>query len=139
MRIFLDTDVLLDVALDREPHAASASALLDLLERRVGTGHIAWHTISNVFYLIAKDKTKERAKLFIGELLRFVQIAPVSTELLQRALKLPVSDFEDAMQVVCAEACDADVIATRNVMDYRRSPIRPMTPAKLLGQLRDSD
>ena len=53
MKLLLDTDVLLDVALDRKPHAESSSALVDALERRPGSGFIAWHSISNFYYLVA--------------------------------------------------------------------------------------
>jgi predicted nucleic acid-binding protein len=136
MRILLDTDVLLDVALDRLPHAGQASALLDLLERKAASGYISWHTVSNIFYLISRDGAKEAAKQFVADLLRYVGVAVGGTEALQRALKLPIADFEDAMQVVCAEACRADIIATRNTKDYRRSPVRAMTPARVLAQLR---
>jgi hypothetical protein len=43
-------------------------------------------------------------------------------------------DFEDAMQVVAAEACGADVIATRNIRDYARSPLRAATPKALMSK-----
>ena len=54
---------------------------------------------------------------------------------LRYAAQLPLKDFEDAMQVAAAEACGADVIATRNVRDYTKAPIRAATPQTLLGQI----
>lgn len=135
MKVLVDSDVLLDAALSRDPHADDAFALLDALEVRPRSGYVAWHSVSNVYYLVRGPKGKEDTKAYISDLFRFIRVAPASTAAIQRALRLPISDFEDAMQVVCAEACDADVIATRNTKDYRRSPVPPMTPRKVLDQL----
>lgn len=94
-----------------------------------------WHSVSNVYYLARGPKGKEDAKAYISDLFRFIRMAPVRTDAIRRALRLPIPDFEDALQVVCAEACNADVIATRNTKDYRRSPVPAMTPRKVLDQL----
>lgn len=108
MIVFVDSDVLLDAALGRQENAEHAFALLDRLERRIASGYVAWHSLSNLYYLTRGPKGKSETKDFIRDMLRFIQVAPVSTAALQRALRLPMADFEDAMQVVCAEACKAD-------------------------------
>ncbi|HSM36115.1 MAG TPA: PIN domain-containing protein [Longimicrobiales bacterium] len=64
-----------------------------------------------------------------------MSVAPTDTEALRYAATLPLSDFEDAMQVAAARACGAEVIATRNVADSRSSPIPARTPGKLLAEL----
>jgi hypothetical protein len=69
------------------------------------------------------------------DVLRFVEAAPATTEGLRKATRLEMRDFADAMRVVAAEACGADVIATRNVRDYTRSQVRAATPKTLLGEL----
>jgi predicted nucleic acid-binding protein len=133
--VLLDTDVLIDVALDRAPHAEPAAGLLDLLERRSGSAFVAWHTIANFYYLVAPTRGGRPTRDFVLDLLRFAAAAPATTEALRRATRLQMRDFEDAMQVVAAEACGAEVIATRNIRDYARSPLRAATPKTLVSEL----
>lgn len=134
MIVLLDADVLIDVALGRAPHADSATALLDLLEQRPGSAFIAWHTIANFYYLVSPTRGGRPTRDLVLDLLRFVEAAPTTTEGLRKATRLEMRDFEDAMQVAAAEACGADVIATRNVRDYVRSPLRAATPKVLVGE-----
>jgi predicted nucleic acid-binding protein len=133
--VLLDTDVLIDVALDRAPHAEAAAGLLDLLERRSGSAFVAWHTIANFYYLVAPTRGGRPTRDFVLDLLRFAEAAPATTEALRKATQLQMRDFEDAMQVVAAETCGADVIATRNIRDYARSPLRAATPKTLVSEL----
>jgi predicted nucleic acid-binding protein len=133
--VLLDTDVLVDVALNRAPHAEASAGLLDLLERRSGSAFVAWHTIANFYYLVAPTRGGRPTRDFVLDLLRFAEAAPASTEALRKATRLQMKDFEDAMQVVAAEACGADVIATRNIRDYARSPLRAATPKVLVSEL----
>ena len=135
MNVLLDTDVLVDVALNRKPYAESASALVDALERRLGTGFIAWHSVSNFYYLVAPSRSKANAKGFLLDLAKFVDVSPTTTESLLFAGGLEMSDFEDALQVAAAVACRADFIATRNLRDYAKAPIKAFEPAAALKQL----
>lgn len=135
MNVLLDTDILLDVALNRKPYAESASALVDALERRLGTGFIAWHSVSNFYYLVAPSRGKANAKAFLLDLAKFVDVSPTTTESLLFAGGLEMSDFEDALQVAAAVACRADFIATRNLRDYAKAPIKAFEPAAALKQL----
>ena len=135
MRVLVDTDVLIDIALDRSPHSDAATELLKLLEGHRADGFMAWHTASNFFYLVAPSRGKEDARHFLVDLTNVLEIAPTTTDSLRVAGKLPLRDFEDAMQVAAALACGADVIATRNVRDYRNAPVDPVTPAMLVRRL----
>ena len=133
--ILLDTDVLLDVALDRTPHADAACALLDLLERRPRMAFVAWHTLSNLYYLVRPTAGDEIARGFVSDLTAFVTVSPTGTDAMRYALALPMADLEDCMQVAAARECGAEYIATRNVKDFRRSPVPARTPAQLLAEL----
>ena len=134
--ILLDTDVILDVAIDREPHAEASAALLDHLERRPFGAFVAWHTLSNLYCLLRPARGQDDARAFLRALTDFVAVAPTDTEAFRFAASLPLKDLEDAMQVAAAQACGARYIATRNVTDFRRSPIPARTPAALLNELR---
>ena len=132
MRIFVDCDVLIDIGLKREPFYQASSQLLDYLEVNKSSGFIAWHSIANFFYLTSKGINKERSKKFIGELCSFLTIANVANKDLFTALELKFNDFEDAMQCASAIACNADIIVTRNIKDYKNSPIPCSTPEQIL-------
>ncbi len=133
--MLLDTDVLLDVALDRQPHADAASEVLDRLERGRERAFIAWHTVSNFYYLVAPSHGGLGARDFILDLIRFVAVAETDTSAVRYAAELPMRDFEDALQVAAARACGARHIVTRNVRDFDRSPIPALTPTEALSEL----
>lgn len=133
--ILLDTDVLLDVALGTEPHLDASAALLDLLERRPYGAFVSWHTLSNLHYLLRPAAGGDDARAFLRDLTSVALVAPTDTGDFRFGADLPLRDLEDAMQVAAARACGARVIATRNVRDYRGSPIPARTPAELLEEL----
>ncbi|MBI4617282.1 MAG: PIN domain-containing protein [Planctomycetes bacterium] len=135
MRILVDADVLIDVALDRAPHAEAASKLLDRLERLPGTGFVAWHTLSNFYYLVSPAHGRAAARRYLIELARFIEVSPTTTESLRYAGELGLRDFEDALQVAAAKACGARFIATRNGRDYRASPIPALHPRDALARI----
>ena len=134
--ILLDTDVLIDVALDRSPHAEPAGELLTFLETQPRMAFVAWHTLSTFYYLVSPTRGKDDARQFLSDLTGFVSVAPTDTEAFQFATTLPLSDFEDALLVAAAWACGATHIATRNVKAFRRSPIPARKPADLVRELK---
>ncbi len=130
--ILVDADVIMDVALDRRPHVEDSAQLLDRLEVRPSGGFIAWHTLSNLSYLLRPAGDGGDVRSFLDALTTFLRVAPTDTEAFRYALALPMNDLEDAMQVGAARACGAQFIATRNVKDYAGSPIPARTPTELL-------
>ena len=133
--MLLDTDVLVDVALDRLPYADPAAELLDRIEQGSHSACIAWHTVSNLYYLVAPSTGEVSARDFVAELTRIVTVAATDTDSVRYAAELPMPYFEDAMQVAAARACGARRIVTRNIEDYQLSPIRAVTPAEAIEEL----
>lgn len=131
MRIFLDTDILLDILLNRQPHYEASAGVLDWVAEHPGSGAISWHGAANLHYLSANG-----AGDFLRELLEFIEIPRTGTHELVQALDLGFADLEDALQVSAALVFGAQVIVTRNGKDFRRSPIRRLTPAEALPMLR---
>jgi predicted nucleic acid-binding protein len=125
MKILIDSDVLLDVALAREPHLAASAAVLEWAEAG-GDAAVAWHSLTNCSYLLKGGKP------FLAKLLKIVEVAPVETEDARNALRLPMSDVEDAFQAAAAQAWKADFIVTRNLPDYQKSPVPAISPADFL-------
>lgn len=123
MILFFDTDILIDIALDRKPFLDDAAKLIDAAENRRFESFIAWHSVSNFYYIVSPKVKKQVAIEFIKDLLQFVNVASTSTKDVLYTTGLPFSDFEDSLQVAAAIACKADVIVTRNVKHYKASPI----------------
>ena len=130
--ILLDTDVLIDVALDRQPYSVPASELLERIRNGGEDACIAWHTISNFYYITRRDIGADSTLGFILDLTDFVSVAVTDTESVRYAARLPMSDFEDALQVAAARVCRARFIVTRNISDYRQSPIPAIAPERAL-------
>ena len=126
--LLLDSDILNDAALDREPFAASSTALLDQLEQGRERACMAWHTVSNVYYIVARERGTAFARQVIADLLEFVEVVRTGTADVFYALDLPMADFEDALQVAAARASGARAIVTRNVRDFAHSPVTAVTP-----------
>jgi predicted nucleic acid-binding protein len=131
LRILIDADVILDVALDRDPHADAAARVLGLAQSSTVDALVAWHTVSNVYYLLAAAADRGKALGFIRDLSSIVEIAPADSSALRTALSLQMRDFEDAMQVAAALAGRADAIVTRNLRDFRGSPVKAVSPSML--------
>ncbi|MCB0268927.1 MAG: PIN domain-containing protein [Calditrichaeota bacterium] len=135
MIALIDTDVLIDVALNREPFAEDSARILDAAQRRKFQAVIAWHTIANFYYILSSPSGKLATKAFISDLLEFVDIAPTQTAQAKRALQLDLPDFEDALQVVAATSAGADFIVTRNLKHYQKSPVPAISPADFFQKL----
>jgi len=133
--ILIDTDVLIDVALDRRPFSDAASELLDRLQTGPKRAFVAWHTVSNFHCLVAPAEGGSDARAFIAGLIRFVAVADCGTKAVAHAVRLEMDDFEDAMQVAAARACGARFVVTRNVRHFKRSPIPAITPVEALEAL----
>ena len=132
MKIFLDTDILIDVALDRMPFSNDASLLLDKLEMKHADGFIAWHSLSNLYYICSSSIHDRKLKEYIKGLLLFLSVSETATEDAICALGLNVADFEDAMQISAAISCKADFIVTRNIRDFKHSPIPACLPGEII-------
>jgi len=131
VKILLDCDVLLDVMAGREKFLAGSARVLDICESGKIHGAIAWHTLANAYYLAEDGRT---ALKFFEDLLSFVEVVGGGTELALEAIRSGFSDFEDALQSVCAKQFEADFIVTRNVKDYKLSPIKAVSPLEFIGK-----
>ena len=134
--ILIDTDVLVDVALDQQPFAEASAKVLDLVELGYERASIAWHSVSSLYYLVSSRHKGFSMLDFIVDLTHIVDVAKTDTEGVRYAASLPMNDFEDALQVAAARACGATIIVTRNLKDYKKSPIPAISPAEAISRLR---
>lgn len=135
LSFLLDTDIILDLALNRKPFSTQSARLIDRLEMGEAHGFIAWHSISNFYYIVRPSMGRVRSVEFISDLLKFVEIAPTRTNDALVATKLDFGDFEDALQSAAAMSCGADYIVTRNLKHYARSPIKALMPKAAVDML----
>jgi len=97
-----------------------------------------WHTISNVYYVLRPAQGNVTARKFISDLLAFCDVAVGGTQAVRQALTLQMNDFDDALQVAAAASACADWIVSRNVRDYRGSPIPVLQPRDFLSRIQRS-
>jgi predicted nucleic acid-binding protein len=135
MRVLFDTDVLLDLFLDRAGFAENAVALWDVNRQGQIEGYISSITPINLFYIDRKLKGAELARQAVERLLTAFQVCSADRALLQVALTLPLADYEDAVQLACALTHHFDAVITRNIEDYRNSPLPVLTPVEMLARL----
>ncbi len=135
MRVLFDTDVVLDLLLDREPFAEAAAALFELHERGAVDAYVSGITAVNVFYVTRKLKGTSAARTAVGELLSALEVCPFDRNVLTAAHASAFSDYEDAVQHASAEASRLDAIVTRNLGDYRNAALPVLSPADLLKRL----
>jgi len=122
----------MDVALGRPDFGPDSRAVIDWSERTPGTAVIAWHTVSNLFYLICAARSDLFARSFISDLIKVVTVTSGGTEGVRQALAMRMKDLEDALQVAAAISGSVDHIVTRNTTDYRGSVIPALTPREFL-------
>ena len=134
--ILIDSDVLLDVALVREPHFADSEQILLAIEGGMEEEAMAWHTVANINYFVGRYGSDAAARGFIERLRQSLVVPATGSKDLVFALSLPMNDFEDAMQVAAASACNARFIVSRNERDYANSPIKSYLPSSALALLR---
>lgn len=133
--MLVDNNVLIDVALRRQPFFGPAVELLERLAQDPGRGFMAWHTVTTFYYIVERTLGNERTHSIIAELSSFLTVPTVTHQSLLYALSLPMTDFEDAMQVAAARATGAQHIVTRDEHDFTNSPIPALTPEQALREL----
>lgn len=135
MRILLDTNVVLDVLLRREPWQAEAAALWQAVDDGLLTAYVPASAITDVFYVARRLTDLVRARQSVQICLDAFSVAAVDRAVLERAQALSGSDFEDNVQIACAEANGLAAIVTLDPSDYEGSPIAVWSPAECLNNL----
>lgn len=133
MKVLFDTNVVLDVLLDREPHAEVAAQLLSLVDTGKLEGVLCATTVTTIHYLASRAAGDAAAKRYVGELLALFDVACVDRPVLLSALGLDFSDFEDAVLHESALAVGATAIVTRNGKDFASARLPVFDPPELLA------
>ena len=132
-RLLLDVNVVLDVLLDREPHADSAAELWSAVEDGRAEGLLSAHAVTTIHYLNERSVGRRMARETTDGLLSVFEVAAVDERVLAAALGLGWKDFEDAVTATAARRAKCDVLVTRNPRDFKRSPVRVMAPREAVA------
>ncbi len=133
MKLLIDTNVVLDVLLRREPFSKTAAEVLNLTQRDDVREYVSASAITDIYYIANKQmKDRDAVRDLLKRLLMVVSVAAVSEWEIQNALNLAWGDFEDSVQYSVALLNEMDGIVTRNPSDYQDANIRIWLPAQAL-------
>ena len=135
MRTLFDTNIVLDLLLDRDPFADAAASLIARVESGDLTGYIGATTVTTIHYLASQALGPTRSRRHLEMLLDLFAIAPIDEAVLRSALSSRITDYEDAVLHASAVAVHAECIVTRNIRDFRRSVLKIYSPDELLSSL----
>lgn len=136
MRIMCDTNIFLDVLLEREPFANDSAKVLSLCEEHKLDGYVSASCITDLFYLIRKyAHNTELAYTALGKILEIVKVCSVTNNDVLLAFQKRAKDFEDCLVATCAHSIHSDYIITRNKKDFEEFGIPLLDPTELLQQL----
>lgn len=131
-RVFIDTDIILDVALAREPFLQTSKKVLSLLEHGSAAGFISSNEVANLYYILRKIGGDSPARNFINALIKFLTVISINHSDVINGLHSSFSDFEDSLQYFSAARNKCSCIVTRNIADYRYADIKIYVPEAFL-------
>ncbi len=131
MKVYVDSDVMLDVLLAREAFVYESSQILSLCETHEMVGCTTALAIANMYYILSRYDTK-RAKQAIQSLMDILKVLPVFDKEIDKSLNSSFKDFEDGVQNFVAERHGCSLIITRNKKDFLNSQLKVLTPNEYL-------
>jgi len=134
-KIFIDSDIILDVLSKREPFYNSAAILFSLIEKGRIKGYSSSIIFSNVHYVLRKRISKDNTITSLKYLKSLLEVLPVDKRAIESALDSEFDDFEDAIQYFCAEQNGINYFITRNKIDYEKAQINILTAKEFLSML----
>ena len=132
MRVFLDTNILLDVLMNRPGLVEDSEAAILRCEGLGTEMFVAWHGLATAYYLLRRGRTEPEAMQEVDRILAWARVVTAGDAEARRARSLGFSDFEDAMQAASAEACGAHWIITRDTTGFTSSPVPVISPPDFL-------
>ena len=135
-RVLFDTNVILDLVLNRPNFVEPAKRLFIAIDEKRLLGFMSATTVTDIYYITTRERNRVFAALSLRRLVRVLEIIAVDTNIILSALNSPIKDFEDAVQVEAAKSLGLDFIVTRNQRDFHLSPVSAVPPEKLLDMLK---
>jgi len=137
-RIFVDTNIIVDLIADRRPFSKFAIQLFSKAEDRKIKLYTSSHAIATTHYLLKKYIDEKKLREILESILDYLTVVSISQEIIKKGLKSKHKDFEDAIQIISTSSIDKiDCIVTRNVKDFKEAEIPVFSPDELSDRLKD--
>lgn len=133
MKILVDTNVVLDLLLDRPSFSGAAARVFSLIESSAVEAFLCATTVTTIDYLLTQSMSRPAAKKALQRLLELFEIAPVNRSVIEEALRGRMADFEDAVLAHAANLVGATTIVSRNTKDFKSSPVKALDPVSFLA------
>jgi predicted nucleic acid-binding protein len=134
MNVLIDINVILDVIANRLPFDDNAEKIFYFAAEEKITASITANSVTDIYYLIRKHlQNPQEARLILLKLFSLFQIIAVTGTDCEKALELNTSDYEDALQIICAQKSEIDYIITRNLKDFSNSPVPVISPGDFIA------
>lgn len=131
-KVFIDTDVILDVALARDPFFSASKIILAMAENNIIIGAISSNCVANIYYILRKAGGNSQARKFISTIVKYITVITIDHKNVLEALKSKFSDFEDALQYYSTIEHQCEYIITRNIEDYKNTEIPVLLPEEFI-------
>jgi predicted nucleic acid-binding protein len=138
LKVLFDTNIILDVLLDRELFIDLSASLVSLVETNVIEGYLCATTVTTIDYLVSKAYNRDQANIAIKKLLNIFQVAEVNKDVLRLSTDSKFADFEDAVLHYSGQLVSVDSIVTRNIIDFKRAEYPVYSPIELWGIIKTS-
>jgi len=138
-RVLIDTNIILDIALKREPFFKSSAELFDLIDQKTISAYLTASTITDIYYISKRQKNHETAIQFISDILNIIDVIGIDKKVIFDALQRGMKDFEDAVQISAAAFNDIGIIITRNKADFENSGLEIYTPIEFISLIEENN
>lgn len=132
-KVFVDTDVCIDLLSGRQPFNKMAEILFSLADNRKVKIYVSAISFSNIDYVLRSQYTATHSRQLIGKFKTLVIVLPVDSNTIDLSIASDFNDFEDAIQYSCAIEHNLTTIVTRNVKDYKKASISVLTPETFIA------
>jgi predicted nucleic acid-binding protein len=133
MNVLIDTNIVLDILLQREPYYKQAARICVLSEKGYIQSFLSASAVTDIFYIARKELNDKAAALgLLKNILKTIHIASVTESSIHEALDLEWNDFEDSVQYVASQSISAEYIITRNPKDFAGSEIKVLSPDEFI-------
>ncbi len=131
-RVFIDSDIILDLLAGRAPFYHAAAGLFSLIDAQLCAGYVSPLIFANLYYILRKQHNRESALRNLRKIRLLLEIVTINQKVIDRALNSDFKDFEDAIQYFAALQNKIDFLITRNVRDYPAGDIEIYTAEEFL-------
>lgn len=132
IKLFVDSDIILDLLAKREPHYVHAAQLFTLIDQKEIIAFTSPLIFANLHYLLKKLTSNASALKSLRKLKTLINILPIDERVIDQSLNSEFNDFEDAIQYFTAVNNGINLILTRNKIDYKKSKITISTADEFL-------